>query len=173
MAATTPPAPSDADAFDLQRFVDAQAPVWDAVAAELQAAAKHTHWMWFVFPQLRVLGRSATALRFGLSGLDEARAYAGHPLLGSRLRQACRWLLQAPTARGSLDILGPPDHLKLRSSMTLFAAAVPDEPLFAAVLARFDGGAPDPATLQALQAQSVSPADPPGKARPVGVERTR
>lgn len=160
MAAPAPPTTSNADPFALQRFVDAQAPVWDAVAAELQAAAKRTHWMWFVFPQLRVLGRSATALHFGLAGLAEARAYAGRPLLGSRLRQACRWLLQAPPGRSSLDILGRPDHLKLRSSMTLFAAAVPDEPLFAAVLARFDGGVPDPATLQALQPDPVPPAGP-------------
>ena len=144
------PMSAPADPFDLQRFVDAQAPVWDAVAAELQAGRKRSHWMWFVFPQLALLGRSATARHFGLAGLADARAYARHPLLGARLRDACRWLLQQAPERSSLEILGPPDHLKLRSAMTLFAAAVPDEPLFRAVLARFDGGVPDPLTVQAL-----------------------
>lgn len=149
---TAPTRPADpADPHDLQRFVDAQSRVWDAVAGELQAGLKRSHWMWFVFPQLTVLGRSGTARRYGIAGLDEARAYAAHPLLGARLREACGWLLQAPPHLGSLDILGPPDHLKLRSSMTLFAAAAPDEPLFARVLARFDGGAPDPLTLEALR----------------------
>jgi uncharacterized protein (DUF1810 family) len=141
----------DPDPFQLQRFVDAQAPVCDAVAAELLAGAKRSHWTWFVFPQLAVLGRSETARRYGLAGLDEARAYAAHPLLGARLRAACRGLLQAPAGRSSLEILGPPDHLKLRSAMTLFAAAVPDEPVFDEVLARFDAGQPDPRTLEALR----------------------
>lgn len=134
----------------LDRFVAAQEAVWPQVSAELQAAAKRSHWMWFVFPQLRSLGRSATALHYGLAGLDEARAYAAHPLLGARLRQACGWLLQAPPGRSALEILGPPDHLKLRSSMTLFAAAAPDEPLFRTVLERFDAGVPDPRTLEEL-----------------------
>jgi uncharacterized protein (DUF1810 family) len=139
------------DPFDLQRFVAAQDPVWAAVAAELQAGAKRTHWMWFVFPQHVALGRSAMARRYGLSGRAEAAAYARHPVLGPRLRQCCAWLLQAPPARGSLQILGAPDHLKLRSSMTLFAAAVPDEPVFGAVLRRFDAGQADPATLALLR----------------------
>lgn len=143
--------PEADDPFDLQRFVDAQADVWPAVEAELRGAFKRSHWMWFVFPQLGALGRSPTARRYGIAGLDEARAYAGHPLLGTRLRAACGWLLQAPAGRSSLDILGPPDHLKLRSSMTLFAAAVPDEFRFRDVLARFDGGNPDPLTLELLR----------------------
>jgi uncharacterized protein (DUF1810 family) len=134
----------------LDRFLAAQDAVWPQVSAELQAGAKRSHWMWFVFPQLRALGRSDTALHYGLAGLDEARAYAAHPLLGARLRQACGWLLQAPPGRSALDILGPPDHLKLRSSMTLFAAAVPDEALFRAVLERFDAGVPDPRTVALL-----------------------
>lgn len=143
--------PEAHDPHDLQRFVDAQAAVWPAVEAELRAGSKQSHWMWFVFPQLGALGRSATARRYGIGGLDEARAYAAHPLLGHRLREACRWLLAAAPGRSSLDILGPPDHLKLRSSMTLFAQAEPAEPLFAAVLARFDGGQPDSLTLEALR----------------------
>lgn len=146
----SPPMPDASDPHDLQRFITAQAPVWDTVSAELRAGDKRSHWMWFVFPQLAVLGRSETARRFGLVGLDDARAYAAHPLLGQRLREACQWLLQAAPGRSSLDILGPPDHLKLRSSMTLFAAAVPDEPLFNAVLARYDDGVPDPLTVDAL-----------------------
>lgn len=136
-------------AVDLARFVDAQAPVWDAVTAELRQGRKTSHWMWFVFPQLKGLGRSPTAAFYGLAGRAEAAAYAAHPLLGSRLREACRLLLALPpTPIGR--VLGTPDDLKLRSSMTLFAAVAPDEPLFAAVLARYYDGAPDPATLGLL-----------------------
>lgn len=133
---------------ELQRFVDAQAPVWDDVLAELRAGRKRTHWMWFVFPQLRALGRSATAQHFGLADLDDARAYLAHPVLGARLRQACDVLLglAGTTAHA---VLGDPDDLKLRSSMTLFAAADPDEPRFPAVLAQWYDG-PDPRTLELL-----------------------
>ncbi|MDH4060971.1 MAG: DUF1810 domain-containing protein [Aquincola sp.] len=138
------------DRFALSRFVDAQSPVIDVVRAELAAAAKRSHWMWFVFPQHRALGRSETALYYGLASLDEAAAYWRHPLLGPRLRECCELLLAAPPSRNVHDILGSPDDLKLRSSMTLFAAAVPDEPLFMRVLERFHGGAPDPRTLALL-----------------------
>jgi len=138
------------DAFDLSRFVDAQSPVMAAVRAELAAGAKRSHWMWFVFPQHRALGRSATAQRYGLSSAEEAAAYWRHPLLGPRLRECCELLIAVPPSRSAHDIFGSPDELKLRSSMTLFAAAVPDEPLFARVLARFYGGAPDSRTLALL-----------------------
>lgn len=138
------------DVFDLSRFVDAQSPVMAAVRADLAAGAKRSHWMWFVFPQHRALGQSTTALHYGLSGVDEAAAYWRHTLLGPRLRECCELLLAAPPSRSAHDILGSPDELKLRSSMTLFAAAVPDEPLFARVLARFYGGAPDARTLALL-----------------------
>jgi uncharacterized protein (DUF1810 family) len=138
------------DTFDLERFVDAQSPVYDAVKSELVAGAKRSHWMWFVFPQLRALGRSATALHYGLLGLDEAAAYWRHPVLGPRLRECCGLLLAAPASRSAHEIFGSPDDLKLRSSMTLFAAAVPDEPLFARVLERFYGGAADPLTLRLI-----------------------
>ena len=136
--------------FDLERFVDAQSPVYASVIAELRAGAKRSHWMWFVFPQHRALGRSATALHYGLSGRDEAAAYWRDPLLGPRLRQCCELLLALPASRSAHDILGSPDELKLRSSMTLFTAAVPEEPLFARVLDRFCGGVPDARTLDLL-----------------------
>jgi len=138
------------DPFDLARFVDAQSPVLASVRAELVAGAKRSHWMWFVFPQHRALGRSATALHYGIGSLDEARAYVRHPVLGSRLRECCGLLLAAPASRSAHAIFGSPDELKLRSSMTLFATAVPDEPLFARVLDRFYGGRPDVRTLALL-----------------------
>jgi uncharacterized protein (DUF1810 family) len=135
--------------FDLQRFVDAQEPVYGAVTAELRSGCKLTHWMWFVFPQHRSLGRSGTALRYGLESPAEARAYWQHPLLGARLRACCELLL-AVEGGSAHAIFGSPDDLKLRSSMTLFAAAVPDEPLFGQVLARYYDGRPDERTLELL-----------------------
>jgi len=137
------------DAFDLQRFVDAQAGVWGAVQAELEKGCKRTHWMWFVFPQLAVLGRSATARHYGLASLDAARAYWAHPLLGPRLKACCAQLL-ALRGRSLQQIFGSPDDLKLRSCMTLFERAAPDEPVFAQVLERYCGGQRDPLTLAAL-----------------------
>ncbi|HSV71680.1 MAG TPA: DUF1810 domain-containing protein [Methylibium sp.] len=137
------------DPFDLERFVRAQAPVYDAALAELQAGRKRSHWMWFVFPQHRALGRSATALRYGMGSVDEALAYWRHPLLGPRLRACCDALLGL-SGLTAHEILGAPDDLKLRSCMTLFAQAVPQEPLFRAVLARYHGGEPDPLTLEVL-----------------------
>jgi uncharacterized protein (DUF1810 family) len=137
------------DPFDLQRFVDAQAPVWARVEAELAAGRKASHWMWFVFPQLRGLGTSAMAQRYGIGSLAEARAYAAHPLLGARLRRGTALMLAVP-GRTAHEILGAPDDLKFRSSMTLFAHAVPDEPLFRAALERFFEGAEDECTLQRL-----------------------
>ncbi len=138
------------DAFDLRRFVEAQAPVAAQVRAELAAGAKTSHWMWFVFPQLRGLGRSATAEHFGIASLAEAQAYARHPLLGARLRECTALLLAAPPGLGARDILGDVDALKLRSSMTLFARADPGEPLYRAALERFFDGRPDPRTLERL-----------------------
>lgn len=138
------------DAFDLRRFVDAQAPVAAQVRAELAAGAKTSHWMWFVFPQLRGLGRSATAAHFGIRSLAEAQAYARHPLLGARLRECTALLLAAPAGRSARDILGDVDALKLRSSMTLFARADPGEPMYRAALDRFFDGQPDPRTLERL-----------------------
>lgn len=137
------------DPFDLQRFLTAQEPVYDAVTAELGAGRKTTHWMWFVFPQLRALGRSSTALRYGIAGRAEAVAYARHPVLGARLRECCELLL-AIEGRTAHDIFGSPDELKLRSSMTLFAAVAPEEAVFGRVLARYCGGLPDQRTVELL-----------------------
>lgn len=137
------------DPHDLQRFVLAQAPVFDDVLVELAAGAKRSHWMWFVFPQLRGLGHSATAEHYGLASLAEAQAYAAHALLGMRLRRCVDLLLQA----GSSDaraILGPVDALKLHSCLTLFALAVPDEPRFRSALERWYGGVQDAGTLRLL-----------------------
>jgi uncharacterized protein (DUF1810 family) len=138
------------DPFGLQRFVDAQAGAMPAVEEELRQARKRTHWMWFVFPQHVALGRSATARRFGLRSLDEARAYLAHPELGPRLRHCCELLLAAPEGRSAHDILGSPDDLKLRSCLTLFQRADPAEPVFSRALRRFYAGEPDPLTLDVL-----------------------
>ena len=139
------------DPFDLARFVAAQQPCFDAVQRELAAGAKRSHWMWFVFPQLRALGRSATALHYGLSDLAEARAYAAHPLLGPRLRACTRQLaaLQGTTAEA---VFGPVDALKLCSCLTLFERADPAEPAFAALLDTWYGGRRDARTLALLDA---------------------
>jgi uncharacterized protein (DUF1810 family) len=124
------------DSFDLDRFVAAQADgVYEQALAELREGRKRSHWMWFIFPQHRNLGRSATARFYGLSGVEEARAFAGHPVLGQRLRICCQTILPHLAANGAEAILGPIDALKLRSSMQIFAQAVPQEPLFAEVLA--------------------------------------
>jgi uncharacterized protein (DUF1810 family) len=136
------------DPFELDRFVEAQSPVYPTVLAELRAGAKRSHWIWFIFPQLRGLGRSATAHRFGISSLAEAKAYLDHPILGPRLRE-CAALLVAAEGRSASEILGYPDDLKFCSSMTLFARAG-DDPVFRAVLDIFYGGQEDPATLELL-----------------------
>src|SRR5262245_13808588 len=130
--------------FDLERFVDAQRSTYDAALAELRAGRKQSHWMWFVFPQLRGLGRSETSRFYGLDGLGEARAYLAHPVLGPRLRAACDAILAAPG--NAVAILGSIDALKLRSCATLFGRAAPEDPVFPAVLERLYGGAPDPQT---------------------------
>ena len=139
-------AATDADPFDLQRFVAAQARVYTDVEAELKAGAKTSHWMWFVFPQLKGLGRSSTALHYGIGSLEEAQAYWRHPLLGARLRQCCAWLMALPQERTAAQVFGSIDTLKLRSCLTLFERAAPDEPVFGALLDRFYGGERDAAT---------------------------
>lgn len=139
------------DPHDLARFLDAQAPVIDQVRAELAAGAKRTHWMWFVFPQLQGLGSSPMARRYALAGLDEARAWLAHPVLGPRLEDLTRLVLSAPPDRSVHDIFGSPDDVKFRSSMTLFARAAPEARLFRDALDRFFGGAEDPRTLAILK----------------------
>jgi uncharacterized protein (DUF1810 family) len=137
------------DPYDLRRFVHAQERVHDAAMEELRAGRKTSHWMWFVFPQVAGLGRSPTAQRYAISSLDEAKAYLAHPVLGPRLLEAARILTEL-TGRTASDVFGGLDAQKLRSSMTLFAHAAPDEPLFRDVLARYFDGAEDPGTLQRL-----------------------
>lgn len=131
-------------------FVTAQDAVWPAVVAELAAGAKRSHWMWFVFPQIAGLGGSAMAVRYAIGSVEEARAYLAHPVLGARLREATRLMLRHAGQEAGA-ILGPVDALKLRSSMTLFQAADPAEPLFGAALVAFHGGEPDPRTLALLK----------------------
>lgn len=139
----------DASDAGLQRFVDAQAPVFDAVCAELSAGRKTSHWMWFVFPQLRALGRSPTALFYGLASAAQARAYWQHPLLGPRLKH-CAQLVLGTQGKSAHEIFGTPDDLKLRSCMTLFAAVAGEEPVFNRVLERFYEGQPDEKTRALL-----------------------
>jgi uncharacterized protein (DUF1810 family) len=130
---------------DLERFVAAQDPVWPEVLAELRAGRKRSHWMWFVFPQVAGLGRSETARYYAIGSLDEARAYLAHPVLGPRLRESVLALLSI-RGRSAAEILGSVDAMKLRSSMTLFHRADPDEPLFRDALDRYSDGAADDAT---------------------------
>lgn len=135
--------------FDLQRFVDAQSQTYDQALAELRAGEKRTHWMWFVFPQIAGLGRSGMAQRFAISRLEEARAYLAHPTLGRRLVECAR-VLTALDTTDPVAVFGSVDAQKLRSSMTLFAAAAPDEPAFREVLQHWFDGVEDDATLSRL-----------------------
>ena len=135
--------------FDLDRFITAQAPVFQTALAELQAGHKRTHWMWFIFPQLRGLGHSATAQFYGIASLAEARAYLDHPVLGPRLHACTKAVLQC-RAHSLHDIFGSPDDMKFRSSMTLFEAAAPPGSPFAQALDRWCDGQRDAHTLRLL-----------------------
>ncbi len=132
-----------------EAFVTAQAPIYAQVLDELRGGAKASHWMWFIFPQLRALGRSETARRFGLADVEEARDYAAHPVLGPRLRE-CVALANAVEGKSANAVFGFPDDLKYRSCVTLFFAAT-GERLFQAALERYYGGEGDPLTLAALE----------------------
>lgn len=135
--------------YDLERFVEAQRPVFDEVCAELAAGRKRTHWMWFIFPQLKALGRSGMAKHFGLENREEAAAYFEHALLGPRLARCCELVLGV-WGRTAHEIFGTPDDLKLRSCMTLFEVVAPQEPAFSQILDRFYGGERDELTLRLL-----------------------
>jgi uncharacterized protein (DUF1810 family) len=139
------------DAYELERFVAAQdsGGTYEAALAELRRGRKTSHWMWFVFPQVAGLGQSATSRRYAISSLAEAQAYLRHPVLGPRLAAAARVLTER-TGGDADQIFGGLDAQKLRSSMTLFHRAAPDEPLFGQVLTRYFGGQPDPATDRLL-----------------------
>jgi uncharacterized protein (DUF1810 family) len=139
------------DPYRLERFAQAQdaAGTYQRAVAELRAGRKLSHWMWFVFPQVAGLGFSAMSQRYAISGLAEARAYLNHPVLGPRLTECAR-IVAGTKGRTADDIFGPVDGMKLRSSMTLFAAAAPQEPVFGEVLAKHFGGVRDDATLARL-----------------------
>jgi uncharacterized protein (DUF1810 family) len=134
------------DQFDLQRFVDAQSRVYETVVAELRGGRKRSHWIWFIFPQLTGLGRSPTAEKYAISSLGEAEAYLRHEVLGPRLRE-CTRLVNRVEGRSVDEIFGWPDNLKVRSSMTLFAHATPDNGDFVALLNKYYGGEEDSVTL--------------------------
>ncbi len=137
------------DPFNLQRFVEAQDPVYARVCEELRQGRKRSHWMWFVFPQIRGLGRSAMAQKFAISSREEAAAYLRHPVLGPRLRECAR-LVNLVQGRMIGEIFGSPDDMKFRSSMTLFARSTDDNGVFEEALRKYFGGVPDPATLERL-----------------------
>ena len=137
------------DQYDLQRFVDAQAPIYDQALAELRAGRKQSHWMWYVFPQFQGLGESPTAQKFAINSMHEAVAYLQHPVLGPRLIEATRAVNEVE-GQTIERIFGFPDYLKFRSSMTLFSRAAPDERAFADALAKYFGGEPDQRTLDLL-----------------------
>ncbi|HLI66168.1 MAG TPA: DUF1810 domain-containing protein [Caulobacteraceae bacterium] len=139
----------DDDPHDLERFVTAQAGVYETALEELRRGRKESHWMWFVFPQLAGLGGSPMAEVFAIASLDEARAYLAHPLLGARLTE-CVGAVTAVDGRSAVAIFGFPDVLKFRSCLTLFAHAAPHEPAFAAALAKYYDGQPDERSLALL-----------------------
>jgi uncharacterized protein (DUF1810 family) len=148
------PSVSDSDPFDLQRFVRAQEPVYPHVLAELHSGRKRTHWMWFIFPQIEGLGFSATSKRYAIKGREEARQYLAHPVLGARLIECAKAVL-AISGRSVSDIFGSPDDMKLRSSMTLFAAVAEPGSVYTQVLERYFQGQPDSKTLPILEQSSA------------------
>ncbi len=148
------------DPYNLQRFVDAQTTIYERVVAELRAGEKRTHWMWFIFPQIAGLGHSEMARKYGISSLDEAKAYLAHPVLGPRLRE-CTALVNAIDGRSIEQVFAYPDDFKFRSSMTLFSRAMGKASsrnwlfgggVFGSALTKYFGGKPDPATLAYLEA---------------------
>lgn len=139
------------DPHNLNRFIDAQKSVYERVVSELKAGRKRSHWMWFVFPQIEGLGYSFTAQKYAISGIDEAQAYIAHPVLGPRLRE-CTALVNAVQGKSINEILGSPDDMKLRSSMTLFAHATADNKVFRDALEKYYGGEDDRLTVEKLKA---------------------
>jgi len=137
------------DPYDLERFIKAQDPVYDEACAELRRGRKASHWMWFIFPQLRGLGHSQMAHKFGISSRQEAEAYLTHPILGPRLRE-CSRLVNLVEGRSIHEILGYPDDLKFKSSMSLFASIAPEEHVFKDALQKYFSGELDRQTLDRL-----------------------
>jgi len=144
------------DAYNLQRFLDAQERVYDTVLAELRAGRKSSHWIWFIFPQIAGLGHSSMAQQFAIGSLDEATAYLQHPVLGQRLRQ-CTQLVLNVEGRSAEEIFPYPDNLKFRSCMTLFMTAATDNPLFKNALLKYFDGQPDQLTIQVLARHNMLP----------------
>lgn len=141
------------DQYNLQRFVEAQSRWIEQVCKELRDGRKRSHWMWFIFPQLRGLGHSAMANLYGISSRGEAEAYLAHFLLGTRLRQ-CTSLVIAVEGRTVEEIFGDPDDMKFRSSITLFASVDAERSVFARALGKYFGGKPDQLTIERLQRES-------------------
>ena len=138
-----------ADAFDLQRFVEAQARDYDSAVRELKSGRKRSHWIWYIFPQIAGLGSSAMSQKYAISSCDEARAYAEHAVLSPRLRE-CTQLVLDVQGRTAEQIFPYPDDLKFRSCMTLFERCAADPAIFRAALDKYFGGKPDPLTLEIL-----------------------
>ena len=145
-----------ADPFNLDRFLAAQAGVHERALTELRNGCKQSHWMWFVFPQLAGLGHSARAQHYGITGLDEARAYLAHPVLGARLQECAAVLEGLDPGLPASSIFGYPDELKLRSSLTLFARVAGSGSIFERLLDKYFAGEPDDLTVALLQMQSHS-----------------
>jgi uncharacterized protein (DUF1810 family) len=141
------------DSHRLQRFVEAQREVYEEVLSELRAGRKTSHWIWFIFPQIKGLGRSSTTREFAILSREEAAAYAAHPILGARLRE-CTRLVNSIEGREITQILGTPDDLKFRSSMTLFAEVCPDDPIFTDAIGKYYGGELDQLTMDLLRSGS-------------------
>jgi uncharacterized protein (DUF1810 family) len=142
--------PFSNDPFDLQRFVVAQQAVYEEVVGELKSGRKRGHWIWFIFPQVAGLGFSHLSQKYAIASLAEAEAFAGHEVLGPRLRECAQIVVDLPETR--LDrILPPPDDLKFRSSMTLFSLASPQDAVFGDALAKYFGGESDAKTVEILE----------------------
>jgi uncharacterized protein (DUF1810 family) len=141
------------DPFNLSRFISAQEPVMQEVLSELRAGRKASHWMWYVFPQIQGLGSSHTARHYAMASREEARAYHEHPVLGARLKECTRLVLNIDGGNAQ-QIFGYPDDLKFRSCMTLFAEVAPEEPMYRESLVKYFGGEADPRTLEILSAGS-------------------
>jgi uncharacterized protein (DUF1810 family) len=137
-------------AQNLTRFVDAQSGSFDAALSEISSGRKRSHWMWYIFPQLAGLGTSSMSVRYAIKDIDEAKAYARHPVLGPRLKEICSALLALST-NNPTTVMGVPDDLKLKSSMTLFALADPEEKVYNEVIDKFFGGERDALTLALLK----------------------
>jgi uncharacterized protein (DUF1810 family) len=137
------------DDFNLQRFVDAQRAIYEQAESELRSGRKESHWMWYIFPQIKGLGRSPMAKKFAVSSRDEARAYLDHPVLGPRLRE-CTRLVALVNGKAIEEIFGYPDHRKFHSSMTLFALATEDNQIFTDALRKYFRSAYDSQTIERM-----------------------